>query len=85
MTGVTTYSSVQSTMNHTFYKLNIQGIVYLVDPATSTAYTYDLIAPTEIGKVIWTDIKADPRIELHADWQTILNTKFATWSMPASH
>lgn len=72
-------------MNRTFYKLDIQGIVYLVDPVTSTAYTYDLVEPTEIGKVIWTDMKAEPRIELRADWQAVLSAKFATWSMPAGH
>ena len=72
-------------MNRTFYKLDIQGIVYLVDPATSTAYTYDLAEPTEIGKVIWTDIKAEPRIELRNDWQAVMSAKFATWSMPAGH
>lgn len=72
-------------MSRTFYKLDIQGIVYLVDPATSTAYTYDLLEPIEIGKVIWTDIKAEPHIELHPDWQAVLSAKFATWSIPAGH
>jgi hypothetical protein len=72
-------------MTHIYYKLDIQGIVYLVDPVTSIAYTYDLIEPTEIGKVVWTDIKTEPRIELRADWQAVLDAKFATWSMPAGH
>jgi len=62
-------------MERTFYKLNIQGIVYLVDPATAKAYTYDLSDPTEIGQVIWTDSKQDPQIALLPDWQTILQAK----------
>jgi hypothetical protein len=62
-------------MERTFYKLNIRGIVYLVDPATSKAYTYDLSDPTEIGQVLWTDAKQDPQIELLSDWQAILKAK----------
>lgn len=62
-------------MERTFYKLNIRGIVYLVDPATSKAYTYDLSDPTEIGQVLWTDAKQDPQIELLLDWQAILAAK----------
>lgn len=58
-----------------FYKLDIQGIVYLVDPNTAKAYTYDLKAPTEIGKVIWKDAKAPPTIELLPDWKAILTSK----------
>jgi hypothetical protein len=70
-------------MEQTFYKLDIQGIVYLVDPATSTAYTYDLSNPTEIGKVIWTDSKAEPRIALRADWQEVMAAKMtATVATP---
>jgi hypothetical protein len=59
----------------TFYKLSIQGIVYLVDPVTSTAYTYDLTAPTAVGKIIWADLKAEPRIELNSDWTETLAAK----------
>jgi len=62
-------------MERTFYKLNIRGIVYLVDPATSKAYTYDLSEPTEIGHVSWTDSKQDPQIELLPGWQSILTAK----------
>ena len=62
-------------MERTFYKLDIQGIVYLVDPATATAYTYDLADPTEIGKIVWSDPKAPARIELRADWEAILAAK----------
>jgi hypothetical protein len=64
-------------MERTFYKLDIGGIVYLVDPATAVAYTYDLEDPTEIGRVIWTDPKAPPRLERAADWNTILTAKLA--------
>jgi hypothetical protein len=59
-------------MEQTFYKLDIQGIVYLVDPVTSKAYTYDLSNPTEIGKILWTDPKANPQIELLDSWASIL-------------
>jgi hypothetical protein len=62
-------------MNRTFYKLNIQGIVYLVDPATAIAYTYDTSNPVEIGSVIWNDAKLGPAIDLYHDWKTIMNTK----------
>lgn len=62
-------------MERVFYKLDIQGIVYLVDPATSTAYTYDLSSPTEIGKIVWVNPKDPPRIDLRADWASILTTK----------
>jgi hypothetical protein len=66
------------TMSRTFYKLDVEGIVYLVDPDTAAAYTYDLTNPTRIGQVIWTDVKADPRIELLPNWEEILHTKLAT-------
>jgi len=62
-------------MERTFYKLNIRGIVYLVDPATSKAYTYDLSDPTEIGQVLWTDLKQDPQIELLSTYASILAAK----------
>ena len=66
-------------MEKTMYKLNIQGIVYLVDPATSKAYTYDLSTvpsgQTEIGKIVWTDPKDDPRIDLLPSWMSILQAK----------
>jgi hypothetical protein len=62
-------------MDRTFYKLDVQGIVYLVEAATSKAYTYDLSNPTEVGKIIWTDSKAGPSIELLADWSSILAAK----------
>jgi hypothetical protein len=52
----------------TYYKLVVDGIVYLVDPATAIAYTYDLTNPLEIGRIIWTDPAAPPRIELQEDW-----------------
>lgn len=61
----------------TFYKLDIQGIVYLVDPATSIAHTYDLEAPTAVGTVNWTDPAAPPRLALYDNWQEILTAKRA--------
>jgi hypothetical protein len=62
-------------MEHVFYKLDVQGIVYLIDPATSKAYTYDLEHPTEIGKIVWADPKDTPTIELLVDWKSILEAK----------
>ena len=62
-------------MERLFYKLDIQGIVYLVDPSSSKAYTYDLSNPTEIGKIIWTDPTVPPKIELLADWASLLAAK----------
>jgi hypothetical protein len=58
-----------------YYKLDIQGIVYLVDPNTAKAYTYDLKSPTEIGTVVWTDPKAAPKITLLPNLEQILTTK----------
>ena len=71
-------------MERTFYKLDIGGIVYLVDPATAVAYTYDLAAPTEVGRVIWTDPKAAPHLERAADWNTIMTAKLAAAGMTAT-
>ncbi len=70
-----------------FYKLDIQGIVYLVDPATGKAHTYDLTHPTEIGQVIWSDAKAHPRIRLRDDWRTLMAAKVAQTglAMPGCH
>ena len=59
----------------TFYKMDIQGIVYLVDPATAIAHTYDLDDPTPIGVVSWTDMTCPPRIALYDDWAARLNAK----------
>lgn len=50
-------------MDRVFYKLDIRGIVYLVDTVTAFAYTYDLSNPTKVGKVIWTDSSKPPTIE----------------------
>jgi hypothetical protein len=66
-----------SSSQRTYYKLEIGGIVYLVDPATSLAYTYDITAPTQIGTVTWTNPKAVPQLQLRDDWQTVLDTKLA--------
>jgi hypothetical protein len=62
-------------MDHTFYKLDIQGIVYLIDPVTTKAYTYDLSNPTEIGTLVWNDPKAPPSIDLKPEWVSILTLK----------
>jgi len=72
------------TMEHTFYKLDIQGIVYLIDPATTKAYTYDLTNPTEIGTLVWSDPKASPLIELKPEWVSILTLKLEAQSVVAS-
>jgi hypothetical protein len=61
-----------------YYKLDVQGIVYLVDPTTSLAYTYDLENPTEIGKIVWTDLKEAPEINLREDWKEALASKLAS-------
>jgi hypothetical protein len=61
----------------TFYKLDIQGIVYLVDPTTSIAHTYDLESPTAIGNVVWKDPAVPPQIALYDNWQEILTAKRA--------
>jgi hypothetical protein len=50
-------------MDRVFYKLDIRGIVYLVDTVTAFAYTYDLSNPTKVGKVIWMDSSKPPTIE----------------------
>jgi hypothetical protein len=68
----------------TFYKLDVQGIVYLVDPATGTAYTYDLSDPIEIGKVTWTNPKEEPTIALRPDWNAVLTRKIAAATPPAT-
>jgi hypothetical protein len=66
---------MSTTTTRTFYKMDVQGIVYLVDPATAIAYTYDLTDPTPIGTVQWTDISAPPRITLYDDWSARLSEK----------
>lgn len=63
----------------TFYKMDIQGIVYLVDPATSVAYTYDLIDPTPIGTLQWASSTTPPRITLYPDWSARMAAKKMTW------
>lgn len=68
-------TSIPNSTSKQFYKLEIQGIVYLVDPDTTVAYTYDPADPTAIGKVHWTSSDALPTIELFPDWQQILSDK----------
>ncbi len=67
-------------MEQTYYKLSIGGIVYLVDPVTSTAYTYDMKKPTAIGTVVWSDPKSEPRINLYDNWQQIMAEKMTQQS-----
>jgi len=62
-------------MEKTFYKMDVQGIVYLVDPTKSMAYTYDLKNPLAIGKVIWENSATAPRIELFTNWLELLTAK----------
>ena len=61
----------------TYYKLDVQGIVYLVNPTNSIAYTYDLSKPVEIGKVVWKDPGSPPRMEFRPDWRDIMTAKKA--------
>lgn len=63
----------------TFYKMDIQGIVYLVDPATSIAHTYDLADPTPIGVLHWKSPTEQPRIALYDDWPARMAAKKLTW------
>jgi len=63
----------------TLYKMDIQGIVYLVDPATTIAYTYDLESPTPIGTLKWSSPSLAPRIQLFDDWSARLTAKKVTW------
>ena len=63
--------------SRTFYKLDVQGIVYLIDPATSIAYTYDLETPTEIGRLQWTDPTEKPTLHLRSDWEEIMAAKMS--------
>ena len=67
-------------MEQTYYKLSIGGIVYLVDPITSTAFTYDMKNPTAIGTVVWSDPKSEPRINLYDNWQQIMAEKMTQQS-----
>ena len=67
-------------MEQPYYKLAIGGIVYLVDPVTSTAYTYDMKKPTAIGTVVWSDPKSEPRINLYDNWQQIMAEKMTQQS-----
>jgi hypothetical protein len=62
-------------MPSTLYKLDIQGIVYLVDPTTSDVYVYDVTNLTKIGHVIWKNSKERPELVLLSNWQEILKQK----------
>lgn len=77
-------STAAASTNRTFYKMDVQGIVYLVDPATAIAHTYDLTDPTPVGTVQWTDVNATPRITLYADWAARLDAKLKASENAAS-
>jgi hypothetical protein len=62
-------------MDQLFYKVSVRGIVYLINPVTSKVYTYDLSDPTEIGKMIWTNPKAEPTIEFLDNYMDVLTHK----------
>jgi hypothetical protein len=51
-------------MERSLYKLNVQGIVVLVDPITAIAYRYDTTEP--VGHIVWTDLAAEPRLILNS-------------------
>jgi hypothetical protein len=57
------------------YKVVVKGIVYLVDPATSVAYTYDTAFPTELGKIVWTSPNDEPTIDFLDDYMVVLQHK----------
>ena len=71
-------------MECVYYKLDIHGIVYLVETTTAKAYTYDLSNPTEVGKVIWTDNTTPPTIEFLPNIADIMAEKVTSSSAPAS-
>lgn len=73
-----------STTNRTFYKMDVQGIVYLVDPATAIAHTYDLADPTPVGTVQWTAVDTAPRITLYPDWSARLDAKMTAITATAA-
>lgn len=75
---------MSTTANRTFYKMDVQGIVYLVDPATAIAHTYDLADPTPVGTVQWTDVNAPPRITLYPDWAARLDAKMTAVAATAA-
>lgn len=62
-------------MERILYKVVVKGIVYLVDPATSVAYTYDTAFPTELGKIVWTSPNDEPTIEFIDDYMVVLQHK----------
>lgn len=66
----------------TFYKLEIQGIVYLVNPTTLRVYTYDLDSPTEIGELHWDSTHTTPTVTLADNWQEIMAAKLAGVNPP---
>jgi hypothetical protein len=70
-----TYIHLEMSAPATLYKMDINGIVYLIDPATTNAYTYDTVDPTLIGRVIAGAAPGTFDIELVADWEAVLRHK----------
>ena len=56
------------------YKFEINGIVYLIDPKTATAYTYDIETPIPIGNIIRTP-SGQIDIQYREDWHTVQQDK----------
>jgi hypothetical protein len=67
------------------YKVVVKGIVYLVDPATSAAYTYDLGFPTKIGTIVWTCPNEEPAIEFLDDYMVVLQDKLDRLTTGLTH
>lgn len=67
------------TSERPLYKLDVGGIVYLVDPATQTAYTYDPTNPLEVGRIEWPTLHEAPRIVFHDGYRAKLEQRLAAW------
>jgi hypothetical protein len=70
-------------VTHTFYKLDVQGIVYLIDPVSSIAYTYDLESPTKVGSIQWDNPSVKPVLHLYSNWETVLAAKMSAHAAAA--
>ena len=58
-----------------YYKLLMNGIVYLVDPHTAIAYTYDVTSPLAIGTVEWLNPDEQPVLTLYPNWRELQAAK----------
>ena len=79
MSSASASTPLTALLPSTFYKMDIQGIVYLVDPTTTIAYTYDLTDPVPIGTLQWSAPGTLPRISLFDDWSARMAAKKMTW------